>query len=77
MPISTVTRIVPGGYVVEAAITLDATQAQEHGFIGFDVQVNNDEQGNGTRSSVVTWSDPTGQSYQNTSRFGVLQFVRK
>lgn len=73
----TATRIVLGGYVVEAAITLDAVQAQERGFIGFDVQVNNDEQGDGTRSSVVTWSDPTGQSYQNTSRFGALQFVRK
>ena len=73
----TATRIVPGGYVVEAAIALDAEEVQENGFIGFDVQVNNDEQGDGTRSSVVTWSDPTGQSYQNTSRFGVLQFVRK
>ncbi|HEY0734399.1 MAG TPA: endo-1,4-beta-xylanase [Herpetosiphonaceae bacterium] len=73
----TATRIVPGGYVVEAAITLDAVPPQENGFIGFDVQVNNDEQGDGTRSSVVTWSDPSGQSYQNTSRFGVLQFVRK
>lgn len=73
----TATRQVPGGYVVEAAMTLDVVQAQENGFIGFDIQVNNDEQGNGTRSSVVTWSDPSGLSYQNTSRFGVLQFVKK
>jgi endo-1,4-beta-xylanase len=73
----TATRIIPGGYVVEAAITLDAVQAQENGFIGFDVQVNNDEQGNGTRFSVATWSDPSGQSYRNTSKFGVLQFVKK
>jgi endo-1,4-beta-xylanase len=44
-------------------------------FIGFDFQVNNDEDGNGSRDSVAIWNDPTGQSYQNTSRIGVLQFV--
>jgi endo-1,4-beta-xylanase len=73
----TATTIIPGGYVVEAAIRLDAVQAQENASIGFDVQVNNDEQGNGTRSSVVTWSDPSGLSYRNTSKLGVLQFVKK
>jgi endo-1,4-beta-xylanase len=74
---ATATTIIPGGYVVEAAISLDAVQAQENGFIGFDIQVNNDEQGNGTRSSVATWNDPSGQSYQNTSKLGVLQFIKK
>ena len=43
--------------------------------IGFDFQVNNDELGNGVRSSVATWNDPTGESFRNTSRFGVLKLV--
>jgi endo-1,4-beta-xylanase len=42
--------------------------------IGFDFQVNNDQQGV-ARDSVFNWSDPTGQSYANTSRFGVVQFA--
>ena len=45
--------------------------------IGFDFQVNDDGLGNGVRSSVVTWNDPTGQSFQNTSRLGVVELVRK
>jgi endo-1,4-beta-xylanase len=73
----TATRLVPGGYVVEAAITLDVIQPQIGTLIGFDFQVNDDGQGTGTRTSVVTWNDPTGQSYQNTSRFGVLRLVNR
>ncbi len=69
------TRIVPGGYVVEAAITLDAIKPKIGGLIGFDFQVNNDEDGDGDRDSVAIWNDPTGQSYQNTSRLGVLVFA--
>jgi endo-1,4-beta-xylanase len=73
----TATKITSGGYVVEAAIALDAVQAQKGMYIGFDVQVNNDELGDGTRSSVATWNDPSGQSYQNTSKLGVLLLTRK
>jgi endo-1,4-beta-xylanase len=73
----TAVKITPGGYIVEAAIALDAVQAQKDTYIGFDVQVNNDELGDGTRASVVTWNDPSGQSYQNTSRLGVLLLAKK
>jgi len=45
--------------------------------IGFDFQVNDDKDGDGVRDSVVTWNDPTHQSYQNTSRLGVLLFVEQ
>ena len=69
------TRIISGGYVVELAITLNDFPPQDGGLIGFDFQVNNDEDGDGTRDSVAIWNDPTGLSYQNTSRLGVLQFV--
>ena len=63
------------GYVVEAAIELDRIDARAGHMLGFDLQVNNDQNGDGTRDSVAIWSDPTGQSYMDTSRYGVLQFV--
>jgi endo-1,4-beta-xylanase len=69
------TRVVPGGYDVEMAIGFDAIEPRAGTLIGFDVQVNDDALGNGVRSSVVTWNDPTGESFQNTSRFGVLKLV--
>lgn len=69
-------KVIDGGYVVEAAIGLDKIKPQKGTVIGFDFQVNNDEDGQGTRDSVAIWSDPTGQSYQNTTRFGVLEFTK-
>ncbi len=74
--ITSATRIIPGGYVIELAITLTGVTPQDGVVIGFDFQVNNDEDGNGVRDSVAIWNDPTGQSYQNTSRIGLLQFVK-
>ncbi|MBN1311471.1 MAG: 1,4-beta-xylanase, partial [Anaerolineae bacterium] len=72
--ISSATKIIPGGYVVELAIKLDAVQLSDGVRIGFDFQVNNDEDGDGVRDSVAIWEDPTGQSYQNTSKIGILEF---
>jgi endo-1,4-beta-xylanase len=69
------TRVVPGGYDVELAIALDPTLSRSGTVIGFDFQVNDDALGNGVRSSVVTWNDPTGESFRNTSRFGVLRLM--
>jgi endo-1,4-beta-xylanase len=61
------------GYVIEAAIKLDTITPQAGSVIGFDLQVNNDEDGSGTRDSVVNWADASGQSYQNTAGFGILE----
>jgi endo-1,4-beta-xylanase len=71
------TQLVEGGYVVEAAIAIDAVEARAGTLLGFDVQVNDDGAGNGVRSSVATWNDPTGDSFRNTSRLGVLRLVRR
>lgn len=71
------TRIVEGGYIVEAAMALDMISPQNGTVVGFDFQVNNDEDGDGRRDSVAIWSDPSGQSYQNTSRLGVLELIGK
>jgi endo-1,4-beta-xylanase len=71
-------RLVEGGYVVEAAIALDAIpggRARPGLLVGFDVQVNNDELGNGVRASVATWNDESGRAFQDPSRFGVLKLT--
>lgn len=72
---TSVTKIIEGGYIVEAAIALDKIVPEKGTVVGFDFQVNNDQDGDGKRDSVVNWADSTGQSYQNTSKFGVLNFV--
>jgi len=65
------------GYIVEAAINLDLITPSNEKIIGFDLQVNNDDNGTGKRDSVWMWNDPTGKSYENTSRFGVLVLAGK
>ena len=72
--IKSATRIVPGGYIVELRIKLDYVVPAVGVRIGFDFQVNNDEDGNGTRDSIAKWHDPTDELYQNTSGIGVLEF---
>jgi endo-1,4-beta-xylanase len=74
--IQSATKIIDGGYIVELAIILDAVPPVEGGRIGFDFQVNNDENGDGSRDSIAKWHDPTNESYQNTSGFGLLEFVK-
>ncbi len=71
------TLFIDGAYIIEAAITLTQVMPQPGVFIGFDFQVNDDADGDGDRDSVAIWNDPTGQSWQNTSRIGVLQFVER
>lgn len=65
------------GYVVEASIRLDAIEPAVGGSIGFDVQVNDDHDGDGTRDSVSIWNDRSGLSWQNTSGYGVLAFAEE
>ncbi|MFF3442596.1 endo-1,4-beta-xylanase [Streptosporangium sp. NPDC002721] len=66
--------LVPGGYVVEAAIRLPTVTLAQDALLGFDVQVND---ATGTaRTAAATWNDPTGRSYVDTSRWGVLRLAR-
>lgn len=58
------------GYIVEAEIPLAAITPKEGSVIGFDLQVNNDEDGDGSRDSVSIWCDPTGFSYKDVSSLG-------
>lgn len=75
--LTSATRLVPGGYVVEAAIALDAVAPRAGLLLGFDAQVNDDADGDGTRDSVATWNDRSGQAYQDASRFGVVELVAR
>ncbi len=66
------TKVVSGGYLVEASISL----LEEGGlgtFHGLDFQVN--DATNGARTAVKAWADPTGLGYQTTARWGVAQLV--
>jgi endo-1,4-beta-xylanase len=69
-------RVVPGGYVVEAAIALKTVQGAEGLVIGFDAQVN-EADGSGRRKAIVKWNDPTDNSYKDTSGIGCLIFTVK
>ncbi|MEZ0447261.1 endo-1,4-beta-xylanase [Cellulomonas sp. ICMP 17802] len=70
--LTSATAVVDGGYVVEASLSL-GHPVTAGDLAGLDFQVNDGTAG--VRGSVRTWSDPTGRSYQNTSRWGVAQLV--
>ena len=67
------TRVVDGGWVVEAAIDLGDEMSGFGSFHGVDFQVN-DATG-GVRTGSKGWADPTGLGYQSTLRWGVTQLV--
>ncbi len=60
------------GYRVEIALGL-GREAAAGELVGVDLQVN--DAAGGVREAVHIWSDPTGRSYQDTSRWGVVQLV--
>ncbi|CAM4464905.1 endo-1,4-beta-xylanase [Paenibacillus tarimensis] len=71
--IQSAVKIVEGGYVVEAAIKLPDSKPCR--VIGFDIQVNNDEDGDGKRDTVTIWNDQTGDSYRSTAKFGAVHLA--
>lgn len=68
----TSTKVVPGGYVVEAAIPLDKIPVKIGALIGFDIQINDDD-GKGQRTGQCNWNDSSGTGWQSTAVFGVLR----
>ena len=66
------TTLTDTGYLVETKIDL-LTAGGAQTFHGVDFQVN-DAVGN-ARTGVKAWADPTGNGYQNTSRWGVTQLI--
>jgi endo-1,4-beta-xylanase len=70
--LTSATSITDTGYIVEVAIEL-GYEPEPGQLVGLELQVN--DATNGARNSVRTWSDPTGRSYQSTSRWGVARLV--
>jgi endo-1,4-beta-xylanase len=68
--------LVSGGYLVEMAIPWTELNPTAGSLIGFDAQVNDGDE-SGTRTGVVTWCDPSGSSYMDTSGFGNLILVKE
>ncbi|NUT39197.1 MAG: 1,4-beta-xylanase, partial [Thermoactinospora sp.] len=64
-------KVVPGGYVVEAAIVLPTVTLAPGTLLGFDVQVN--DASGAARTSAVTWNDATGRSFVDTGHWGVVR----
>lgn len=61
-------------YLVEMKIPF-RTLAPEAGMeIGFDAQVNDAK--NGARTGMAKWNDPTNNSWQNTSGWGIVTLVQ-
>jgi len=69
------TKLTDGGYLVEVAIPITTITTQPEMLLGFDLQVNDDSTGEGTRTGMSNWSDESTQGYKNTSNFGILELV--
>ncbi|MEJ2561060.1 MAG: endo-1,4-beta-xylanase [Anaerolineales bacterium] len=65
------TKIIDGGYAVEVVLPYRTITPGPGTVIGFDFQVN-DDQGSGVRDSISKWNDPSNDSWQSTSGYGVL-----
>ena len=63
------------GYIVEIAIPYTITNFTADQIVGFDVQVNDDADGDGSRDSIANWNDLSGMGYTDPSGFGVLKLV--
>ena len=67
-------KVVDGGYYIEAKIPFKVAQPTADHKIGFDVQIN-DARATGGRQDIIMWHDPTGNSWQNGSQWGVLTLL--
>jgi endo-1,4-beta-xylanase len=62
-------------YTVQMKIPFKTIVPAADAFIGFDVQING-ASAQGIRQSVAVWNDTTGNSFQDTSGYGVLKLVK-
>jgi endo-1,4-beta-xylanase len=74
--LKTATRVTETGYIVEAAVPFVEITAEEGQIIGFDFQVNDDGNGDGSRDGVTIWNDQSGEGWRNMSGLGNLIFVK-
>ena len=67
--------IISSGYVVEMKIPWKVIRPESGMAIGFDAQINDAE--NGMRIGIAKWSDPTNESYIDTSKWGGIMLVNE
>lgn len=61
-------KTVEGGYVIEAAFKWTDIEAKEGTSLGFDIQVNDAE--NGARVGTLNWADTSGSGWESTAGYG-------
>lgn len=69
------TEVSGTNYTVEVKIPFKTVKPAGNMQIGFDVQINDGS--NGSRQSIATWNDITGNAWQDTSVFGILTLKAK
>ncbi len=69
----TASQVTADGYTVELALPARIANFKEGQVIGFDLQINDDANGNGKRDNVSNWNDLTGNGWSSTANYGVLQ----
>jgi len=62
------------GYFVEMAVPFNEIIPQLGSKIGFEIQIN-DDNGSGTRTGIVCWNSPLGESWQYTDVLGIVTFI--
>jgi GH35 family endo-1,4-beta-xylanase/peptidoglycan/xylan/chitin deacetylase (PgdA/CDA1 family) len=62
-------------YMVQMKIPFKTIVPAPDTLIGFDVQING-ASAQGIRQSVAVWNDTTGNSFQDTSGYGVLKLIK-
>jgi len=68
------TKEIDGGYLIELAIPL-LTTAKEGMIMGFDVQINDSNNG-GMRQSIAKFNDMTDNSWTSTDKWGSLELAK-
>nr|ACR54951.1 xylanase III/CBM9 fusion protein [synthetic construct] len=71
----TAVKLIEGGYIVEAAIKWKTIKPTPNTVIGFNIQVN-DANEKGQRVGIISWSDPTNNSWRDPSKFGNLRLIK-
>ena len=69
------TALTDSGYIVEVALPSRLAKFKDNQLIGFDVQINDDANGNGTRDNVSNWNDLTGNGWSSTADYGILKLT--
>ncbi len=68
------TSLSDNGYIIEMAVPFYEITPQYGAQIGFEMQIN-DDNGSGTRTGIVCWNSPLGESWQYTDVLGIVNFI--